>query len=293
MGCDLPDCKSRAWVPALFFLAILVFGAFFVIGDHHYIRTLSKWNDANHTRVVENLEVKITLQNTKHDSNSCQNTYRPPGTEALPRGIVAGTSDLELRSLWDYRDENIIKKTSKSLLAMAVGIKQKQEVNIVVEKFLASGFAVMLFHYDGHVDEWKDLAWNDLVIHVSALHQTKWWFAKRFLHPDIVAEYDYIFLWDEDLQVDNFNPTRYLSIIEDQGLEISQPGLDREKSLYHHLITIRRENAIIHRQIYKTTESLTCNKHSTNPPCTGWVEVMAPVFSKTAWRCAWYMIQKT
>ncbi|KAM7251800.1 hypothetical protein ACFE04_023683 [Oxalis oulophora] len=238
---------SRAWVPALFFLAILVFGAFFVIGDHHYIRTLSKLNDANHTRVVENLEVKITLQNTKHDSNSCQNTYRPPGTEALPRGIVAGTSDLELRSLWDYRDENINKKTSKSLLAMAVGIKQKQEVNIVVEKFLASGFAVMLFHYDGHVDEWKDLAWNDRVIHVSALHQTKWWFAKRFLHPDIVAEYDYIFLWDEDLQVDNFNPTRYLSIIEDQGLEISQPGLDREKSLYHHLYTIRRENSIIHR----------------------------------------------
>ncbi|KAM7250658.1 hypothetical protein ACFE04_022541 [Oxalis oulophora] len=198
--------------------------------------------------------------------SSSLNTYRPPGTEALPREIVAGTSDLELRSLCDYRDENIIKKTSKSLLAMAVGIKQKQGVNIVVEKFLASGFAVMLFHYDG-------------------------WFAKRFLHPYIVAEYDYIFLWDEDLQVDNFNPTRYLSIIEDQGLEISQPGLDREKSLYHHLITIRRENSIIHRQIYKTTESLTCNKHSTNPPCTGWVEVMAPVFSKTAWRCASYMIQ--
>lgn len=35
------------------------------------------------------------------------------------------------------------------------------------------------------------------------------WFAKRFLHPDIVAEYDYIFLWDEDLGVDNFNPQRY------------------------------------------------------------------------------------
>ncbi|KAM7252372.1 hypothetical protein ACFE04_024255 [Oxalis oulophora] len=188
-GCDLPDCKSRAWVPALFFLAILVFGAFFVIGDHHYIRTLSKSNDAIHTRVIENLEVKITLQNTKHDSNSCQNTYRPPGTEALPRGIVAGTSDLELRRN-----------------------KAETEVNIVVEKFLASGFAVMLFHYDGHVDEWKDLAWNDRVIHVSALHQTKWWFAKRFLHPDIVAEYDYIFLWDEDLQVDNFNPTRYGSV---------------------------------------------------------------------------------
>lgn len=35
------------------------------------------------------------------------------------------------------------------------------------------------------------------------------WFAKRFLHPDIVAEYDYIFLWDEDLGVEHFHPQRY------------------------------------------------------------------------------------
>lgn len=32
------------------------------------------------------------------------------------------------------------------------------------------------------------------------------WYAKRFLHPDIVAPYDYIFIWDEDLGVENFNP---------------------------------------------------------------------------------------
>lgn len=36
------------------------------------------------------------------------------------------------------------------------------------------------------------------------------WFAKRFLHPDIVAEYSYIFLWDEDLGVDNFHPDQYV-----------------------------------------------------------------------------------
>ena len=36
------------------------------------------------------------------------------------------------------------------------------------------------------------------------------WFAKRFLHPDIVAEYDYIFLWDEDLGVEQFHPDKYV-----------------------------------------------------------------------------------
>lgn len=35
------------------------------------------------------------------------------------------------------------------------------------------------------------------------------WFAKRFLHPDIVSIYDYIFLWDEDLGVEQFSPSRY------------------------------------------------------------------------------------
>lgn len=39
------------------------------------------------------------------------------------------------------------------------------------------------------------------------------WFAKRFLHPDIVAEYDYIFLWDEDLGVDSFNPKLYVMLL--------------------------------------------------------------------------------
>lgn len=34
------------------------------------------------------------------------------------------------------------------------------------------------------------------------------WFAKRFLHPAVVSAYDYIFLWDEDLGVENFHPGR-------------------------------------------------------------------------------------
>jgi hypothetical protein len=29
------------------------------------------------------------------------------------------------------------------------------------------------------------------------------------MHPDIVEQYNYIFLWDEDLGVENFNASRY------------------------------------------------------------------------------------
>ena len=31
------------------------------------------------------------------------------------------------------------------------------------------------------------------------------WYAKRFLHPDVVSAYEYIFIWDEDLGVEHFN----------------------------------------------------------------------------------------
>ncbi|KAH9684765.1 pentatricopeptide repeat-containing protein [Citrus sinensis] len=214
-----------------------------------------------------------------------------PGTEALPEGIVSKTSNLEMRPLWSSPSKLNNQRPPMNLLAIAAGIKQKKIVDQIVRKFPSKDFVVMLFHYDGVVDEWKDLVWADRAIHVSAANQTKWWFAKRFLHPDIVAEYNYIFLWDEDIGVENFNPRRYLSIVKDEGLEISQPALDPVKSEVHHPITARRRNSKAHRRMYKYKGSGRCDDYSTAPPCIGWVEMMAPVFSRAAWRCAWYMIQ--
>ncbi|CAL9003767.1 unnamed protein product [Prunus brigantina] len=242
--------------------------------------------------------VTNSLQNLK---NKCKNQYRPYGSEALPQDIVSKTSNLEMRPLWNEKKKrskssvNLLEKkgaNSTNLFAMAVGIKQKDLVSKMVKKFLSSGFVVMLFHYDGFVNEWKEFQWNDLVIHVSAINQTKWWFAKRFLHPDIVAEYSYIFLWDEDLGVENFHPKRYVSIVQKEGLEISQPALDYSKSEVHHQITARLRGSIAHRRTYKASNNGNgCDGRSTAPPCTGWIEVMAPVFSRAAWRCVWHMIQ--
>ncbi|KAI3746092.1 hypothetical protein L6452_08513 [Arctium lappa] len=39
----------------------------------------------------------------------------------------------------------------------------------------------------------------------------------------------------------------YLSIVKEEGLEISQPALDTEKSEVHHAITARWSNSIVHR----------------------------------------------
>lgn len=93
-----------------------------------------------------------------------------------------------------------------ALLAMAVGISQKENVDRIVSKvhtrshtfvvssersffitriantynacclaqFLMENFAVILFHYDGNVDGWHDLEWSNKAIHILARSQTKW-----------------------------------------------------------------------------------------------------------------------
>ncbi|XVE51272.1 hypothetical protein DITRI_Ditri02bG0026700 [Diplodiscus trichospermus] len=210
----------------------------------------------------------------------------------LPRGIMHARSDLELRPLWSSSSrsqDNVT--TSKNLLAMPVGIKQKENVDDIVKKFLAANFTIILFHYDGNVDGWWDLDWGDKAIHIVAHNQTKWWFAKRFLHPDIVSIYDYIFLWDEDLGVVHFDPRRYLEIVKSEGLEISQPALDPNSTEIHHRITIRARKKKFHRRVYDLRGKTKCSNASEGPPCTGFVEGMAPVFSRSAWYCAWHLIQ--
>ncbi|KAL2939455.1 Jhy protein [Bienertia sinuspersici] len=276
------DAKNRLYLYRIFIGASLICFTYFIgsaLIAKDYRERISKW--------------PMEMMGTMHKPNSkfCRNQCRPLGSEALPEGIVVQTSNLEMRPLWDSSSIKEKMTPSLNLLAIAVGVKQKDIVNKMVEKFLSNGFLIMLFHYDGFVDEWSDLKWNDLVIHVSAKNQTKWWFAKRFLHPDIVAEYDYVFLWDEDLDVENFNPQRYIRIIKSEGLEISQPALDPFKSVVHHPITARNNKATVHRRFYKTKGSGRCDENSTSPPCLGWVEMMAPAFSKAAWQCVWYMIQ--
>lgn len=284
LGTLITDSSTRRLcfcnlLPAAAFLTILFFaGSAFLTID--YKEKLSTWQPTK------------SILTTKH--NICESQGKPSGSEPLPKGIVSRTSNFEMQPLWGSPHASKRKghkNPPKSLLAIAVGIKQKEVVDQIVKKFFSNDFILMLFHYDGNVDEWRDLPWSDKALHISAINQTKWWFAKRFLHPDIVAEYDYIFLWDEDLDVEHFNPARYLSIVRREGLEISQPGLDTSKSQVHHRITARSRRGDVHRRAYKFTGGGRCYDNSTGPPCTGWVEMMAPVFSRAAWRCTWYMIQ--
>ncbi|CAA0814099.1 Protein of unknown function (DUF707 [Striga hermonthica] len=209
----------------------------------------------------------------------------PKGAERLPPDIVASESDFYLRRLWGKPSEDLIMKP-KYLVAFTVGYDQRNNIDKAVKKF-SENFTILLFHYDGRTTEWDQFTWSKRAIHVSASKQTKWWYAKRFLHPDIVAPYDYIFIWDEDLGVEHFDAEEYIKLVKKYGLEISQPGLGENKGTTWQM-TRRRDGQDVHKE---TEEKPGWCSDPHLPPCAAFVEIMAPVFSRDAWRCVWYMIQ--
>ncbi|XP_057484702.1 uncharacterized protein LOC130771100 [Actinidia eriantha] len=209
----------------------------------------------------------------------------PRGAESLPPGIIVSESDFYLRRLWGEPSEDL-KRKPKYLVTFTVGLEQRDNIDAAVKKF-SDDFQILLFHYDGWTSEWDQFEWSQRAVHVSVRKQTKWWYAKRFLHPDIVAAYEYIFIWDEDLGVEHFNGQKYIQLVKKHGLEISQPGLEPNNGLTWQM-TKRRGD----REVHKNTDEKPgwCSDPHL-PPCAAFVEIMAPVFSREAWRCVWHMIQ--
>ncbi|KAL3629179.1 hypothetical protein CASFOL_026401 [Castilleja foliolosa] len=234
------------------------------------------------------LNVWSSLKGRRGLSNKFNNTDQvwvptnPRGAERLPPGAIAAESDLYTRRLWGLPSEDLIVKP-RYLITFTVGFNQKNNINAAVKK----SFTVLLFHYDGRTSEWDEFEWSKRAIHVSVRRQTKWWYAKRFLHPDIVAPYDYIFIWDEDLGVDNFDPEEYIKLVKKHGLDISQPGLSPDSGMTWQM-TKKREDTEVHKDT-EEKPGWCIDPHL--PPCAAFVEIMAPVFSRDAWRCVWHMIQ--
>ncbi|KAF8766060.1 hypothetical protein HU200_007907 [Digitaria exilis] len=238
------------------------------------------WRPANGTLAVDRTPI---LQGNAI-SEKIVAPSKPKGEERLPPNIVVRESDLHMRRLWGNPREDT--PARKNLLAMTIGYNERANVNATVHKFSAN-FDVVLFHYDGRTTEWDEFEWSKKAVHVSASGQTKWWYAKRFLHPSVVAPYDYIFLWDEDLGVEAFDAEEYLKIARKHGLEISQPGLDITRGPKPFFdITVRRNGSEMHKSTLSSPEA-----KCTRRPCSGFVEVMAPVFSREAWVCVWHLIQ--
>ncbi|TYI05867.1 hypothetical protein ES332_A10G118500v1 [Gossypium tomentosum] len=257
----------------------------------------------------------VMVASNKSEKTKIWIPTNPRGAERLPPGIITSESDFYLHRLWGQPSEDLTIKP-KYLVTFTVGYNQKSNrcscekglsslltyiysclnLSLNVQTLLSKtfilqfseNFTIMLFHYDGLTTEWDEFEWSKRAIHVSVQKQTKWWYAKRFLHPDIAVPYVYIFIWDEDLGVENFDAEEYIKLVRRHGLEISQPGLDANSASLTWAMTRKRDNTEVHMD---TEERPGWCSDQHLPPCASFVEIMATVFSRDAWRCVWHMIQ--
>ncbi|MBA0728826.1 hypothetical protein Golax_001693, partial [Gossypium laxum] len=157
----------------------------------------------------------------------------PRGSKLLPPRINVPESDLHLRRLYGLPPLDL-KRKPKYLAAFSVGIHQMNNIDACVKKVQSMDPIFHLFCI---------LVCFVVVVVVVVL--TVLWYAKRFLHPDVVAAYEYIFIWDEDLGVEHFNADRYIELVKKHGLEISQPGLGPNDIVTWEM-TRRREDQEVH-----------------------------------------------
>ncbi|KAK8544954.1 hypothetical protein V6N13_066267 [Hibiscus sabdariffa] len=190
--------------------------------------------------------------------------HRNPRVARLPPRIVVRESDLFLHRLWGLPTLDLRRKP-KYLATFSVGVDQMNNIDACVKKF-SEDFQILLFHYDGRTNKWDKFEWSKRAIHVSVKKQTKWWYAKRFLHPDVVSAYEYIFIWDEDLGVEHFDAERYIKLVKKHGLEISQPGIDPGNELTWEM-TKRRDDQEVHKV---TTERPGWCTDQHLPPCAAY-----------------------
>ncbi|CDY13715.1 BnaA06g32080D [Brassica napus] len=151
----------------------------------------------------------------------------PRGAERLPQDIDTPESDFYLHyvTIW-LTCMHDLKTKQRYLVTFTVGYDQRKNIDAALTKF-SDNFTIMLFHYDGRASEWGEFEWSKRTIHVSIRKQTKWWYAKRFIHPDIVAHYEFIFIWDEDLGVEHFDSEKYLAVVKKHETTLKSTSMRR------------------------------------------------------------------
>jgi hypothetical protein len=163
------------------------------------------------------------------------------------------------------------RKALPVLFAITVGSESKTIVSPLLSHFYRAGCTIVLFHYDD--SDWTSVPFYKEYITVRASGQTKYWFAKRFLTPDVVSSYDYIFLWDEDVIADPpWEPSAFIQTMRDYHIDIAQPSFN--------------PGDVMHEA--KLNSSSTRVLDAAVGRWTNFVEMTFPVFSVATWKsCIW------
>jgi hypothetical protein len=164
------------------------------------------------------------------------------------------------------RDCRTCEFRSKCLYASPVGASGKSNLESIIRAFGTANFDYLIFVYD-------DTRFDEPIFESCRFIREpglRWNFHKRYVTPEVCRDYDYVFLWADDLVLETFRVDEFLDIMRRNHLEVAQPALS-EKSCTSHRITLADPSQRVGRY-------------------TDFVEIMVPVFARDAWEKFWRML---
>jgi hypothetical protein len=201
-----------------------------------------------------------------------QATWKPgkndPAYESGKLHFPVVFQDAHVPKLPRFRDSR--SKDPRILFAIPVGKECLTLVRETVSIFLGAGADVLVFQYED-----CDLGIPDQCRVIRQSGQ-KWQFARRHLAPENVSGYDYIFFWDDDLDLGHFDPRRFIAIMDSNRLSMAQPAIESLYPLSHQLTARRPVRPPLR---FRGSELVV----PVVGRLTNFVEIMAPVFSRDAW----------
>jgi hypothetical protein len=163
------------------------------------------------------------------------------------------------------------RRAPRCLYVSPVGGAARDLLPEVLERFLDAGAECLLLQYDE--------AELPLPAGVRVIRERgfKWQLALRHLNPDEISAYDFIFFWDDDIGVADFDPLRFVQIMRANRLDMAQPAIQSPHGLSH---SITRHRACPPPRRDPDGERV----HHVVGRLTNFVEIMVPVFTREAWR---------
>jgi len=211
-------------------------------------------------------------------------TWKWQGSVILKKGKLHHPIEQTVKTLSPFRFTREVKDHYKILFASPVGVNAKSLLPHVIQSFRSAGVDILLMQYDDAELELEDVLFSDDCEHNNQTSQIKlikskgykWQLAMKHVSPELVAKYDYIFLWDDDLELPDFDAQRFVTIMAKNHLSMAQPSITSPHGIAHHITKMQAHTTLLREEngsAYMVVGRL-----------TNFVEVMAPVFSREGWQ---------
>lgn len=152
----------------------------------------------------------------------------------------------------------------KNLYASAIHVGGKLYLKRILEKFGYDKFDYMLFVWDGTKFD-EDVFKSCQFVYERGI---KWSFMKKYLTPEVCDRYDYIFAWDDDIDIRNLSIENFLDVVRRNKLEVAQPALTADS--YANLAITFQQPGV--------------------GRLTDYTESMVQVFQREAWKRFWCVL---